>query len=687
MKIKIFLILIIGILFVGIGFVSSQEEAVILTEATDIGPFMGLPEGQILGKGIEYELFNDKHRATFVNENSELSINGDVFTNIVPQGKAKLPTFIELDPNGIIVKADFTVNEEGGTYCFETDCVYASPNSRVLFDKEKGIIRIIPPDGTELSEMPNVKDFSLPNKYTTIIEGKNIKLPSGDVFSGKLNYEDGRAFVYLDDKTIINGVEIRESESKRYSSKLFQEVDVFFDGREHEGDYISFDLSNRNLILSSEGGKPVIVFKESNPFVKIDKGDNVGMLALPNSKIEIQNRDNEGLVPKITTSGFFVIDEDYKSIGFTSSRKRLNIRKFPSLFKGVEDSTTSPVEIVMVDSMNKPLFLEEHKIIVDNFNRILVVPDGFRSSTDFVALSEGIDVKFSSRIKYNYPTEETIEALTGVNLDFIGVSKANKDFVLGRLRDYWKTLTPETKNSMKNLAFANDEYFNIFFDKGRGEFVGAFAEVDKHIVFKGKPPIDPYSNIGFGLNVFRHEVAHQRHHELMREQNNVLLEDVERDLIVKLELQEQVSKKILQSKSDTERSILDKELGKIRKEYFKLWDNYKLIIKEGDIPFNTAWRNVVGDVSDNIYSKNPMAAEGSGPKSGFVRSYGTTSMFEDIATFVEEVVGYPKTFTKLINPQSPDYDIRYRQKLDLLYEHKFISYKEYSKVLEVAGVE
>ncbi len=70
---------------------------------------------------------------------------------------------------------------------------------------------------------------------------------------------------------------------------------------------------------------------------------------------------------------------------------------------------------------------------------------------------------------------------------------------------------------------------------------------------------------------------------------------------------------------------------------------------------------------------------------GFIRAYGRKNIEEDIATFVEEI-NNPSFFKDLINPSSEDYDIIYRQKLDLLYEYNFITEGEYNKVLLEAGV-
>ena len=75
-----------------------------------------------------------------------------------------------------------------------------------------------------------------------------------------------------------------------------------------------------------------------------------------------------------------------------------------------------------------------------------------------------------------------------------------------------------------------------------------------------------------------------------------------------------------------------------------------------------------------------------GLQNGCVSNYGCEHYSEDISEFVRAIYVEPDFFTNLIDSKSPKYDIRYRQKLDLLYTHDFISDTQYNKILEVAGV-
>lgn len=606
------------IVFVGISFISSQEEAIILTEVTDIGKIIGLPEGEIIGQGVKYQLIEENTRLTFINENANVNLKGNSFKNIIPQDTAGHPTFIDIGETGNIARADFTVNEEGGTYVFGNTEINAPPNSRVFFDKATGVRIKIPEDG-ELKEIPKAKDSFLPSDYITTIEGKDIKLPSNEIINGKLRYDNGQAFVSLEDKTIINGVELTGEAGKEEVANLF------FDGRRHEGDYVSFDLENKKMIIASDIIGPIANFKEGNPFIKIDEGDYVAMQVFGGGEIEIKNRDSQGLIPRVITKGEFVIDEDYKSILRFKSYNKVYIEKEPRLFdinKEITESTTSPIELFTQNTDGLNLLKEKNKIFVDNFNRIAIGLD----NEEFISLSEGIDTTFSSRIHYNYPTEESMEALTGKGIRFVDVSQGNKDLVLGRLRDYWETLTPETRDSIEYMEFYSDEEFNKKFkDKfSEGGFpvenTGAFVETDSgKIFFKAKK---------MRLSTSRHEAGHARHFAVNA-------------------------------------------------------NTFKILEFIGIPNFESEWKDIVGkgfyrnEVPHKLFyppKEEPL------PKKGFVRYYGTLNIFEDVATFTDKVATNPCFFKDLISPEKQEYDERYAKKINLLHKYKFISTIEHNNV-------
>lgn len=467
-------------------------EPLFFEEETDISPLMGIGEGQITVKGVEYSsLIEDKTMEskgailTFVSEDSKICINDDCFENILSQEEADLPSFVKVDENAEITKAAFTVNENGGNYVIRNEKFYAPPKAIVFFDQESGIITIKVSGGSEIVELPKAKVAGVPSDYITTIESitGNFELPDGIVVSGKLGFEDGQIFVPSGDFVSIKGIDIRTSDEK---------TNLFFDGKRHdyEGDYVSF--GENNLIIangqkkaSTEDGVTFrrlsgrVTFSEGNPFLDLDESDFVGMQVSRGGEIEIQNRNNQGLIPSVRTRGDFLIFQDSKSI--FSDKGKISMGYFASFdpetgIAGIDTSTTSPIELVMFDENGKPL-LNGNKIIVDNSNRIGV---GLIGKEEFIDSPEGIDVKFSSRIDYNNPTQANINTLMGRGIKIHeDLPEGQRKVILGSIRDYWKALDPEVKSQIGSeedlsIEFVGNEHFKENYPNSEETFIGEY---------------------------------------------------------------------------------------------------------------------------------------------------------------------------------------------------------------------
>tara|TARA_Y100000310_G_scaffold343977_1_gene454328 strand:+ start:2080 stop:3774 length:1695 start_codon:yes stop_codon:yes gene_type:complete len=504
-KLSLISIFLIGILFIGIVFVNSEgeeatqdiginvgfqegsiiipmEEPKVFNELTDIGLIFGLPEGAITGQGVSaFQLGNGVISFTFNNEDSNLKINGNEFNNIVGQESvdAKLPSFIEVDKNGELLSAAFTVNEQGGTYVFGNIKINIPPikpptveNSRVIFNEKTGIL-IKVPEGFEMTEFPHLKDASLPSDFITKYEGENFELPNGVTIDGQISYDDGHLFVDLNDLVEIHNVEIYAKEQIEghlgmdFATGIMDEklrsqrgrTNIFFDECKQKGSYACFDFKNKKLILSSENIDRIASFKEGNPFIRIDEGDHFLAVAHSRGEIEIQNRDSEGSIPRVITKGNFIIQEDHKSI--ESFGEEVSIDRSQDFSSGLDKSTTTPIELFAQDKDGNNL-LGNEKIIVDNANRIGL---GLEGKEEFLYSPEGIiDVKFSSRLNYNNLRRvESIEVLTGTNIVFEeNVPQGQKEMILVGLRDYWNALSLETKDDVgiiEEIEFVSNKIF------------------------------------------------------------------------------------------------------------------------------------------------------------------------------------------------------------------------------------
>jgi len=716
-RIFVFVLLV----FILLPFIQSD----LLEESTDVGVLMGLNEGQIVGQGIDFSQSSsqnnqgtcstsecsvklpDTARLTFAKEDAEININGNNFANIVSQEKSGHPSFIELDKEGNVVKADFTVDEKGGKYVFGNTEISAPPNSRVLFDEKTGIV-IKTIEGAEFAENPKsrVLQYSQGN-YLTTIDGNDYLLTDGSVVSGRLGFDNGQAFVSLDDKTVINGVEI--------SSKKLN-TNVFFDGQRHEGDYVSFG-DNNFIIHFNKVESPIVNFKQNNPYLKIDEGDYVAMKSLPGSEIEIQNRDTLGLIPRVITKGDFIIDEDYKSIKIDSKETSfLRLYNSPKLSIATESfvsSTTSPVELFIFDDLGN--LRDDSKIFVDNFNRfafgVPIAVDEYFSSNDYHAFydpKEKEQFMVSSRIQYNYPTEENILALTGKEIIFNRVPQGNRDLVLGRLRDYWETLTPETKDSLKSLEFSTNEVF------GNNLPFGGAEQTLAYVLRREPTKIFFRDDNRLGLGTFVHEATHVHQNYLdsdevlfnipedkkLLTERNFLLEQRIRYSLEEVDLKYDYEGGTCGIRffppcpaikwEETEKAkVLKLKIDDFDKQLNSLYAKEKLIKENG---FSGKWEKIIGGYSDTYYPGGKkidwtILSMEDIQNMGFASRYGASNMPEDIAEFVRIIKTSPESLKEVINPSNLQYNLVYRQKIDLLHQYKFISDAEYNKVLKLAGVE
>ena len=661
------------------GKVSSENNAM------DIGKLMGLEESNIIGDGLKYEKQDEGSKLIFEKEDSNLNINGNKFENIDPKSDGgRRVSSIELDEKGDITKADFTVNEKGGDYVIGGTKFHADPGSRVEF--KEGKITITPSENQEITNpIPEKKDDSkskdLKEYLVTYDCEKGCKIKGKEV-NGKLVYKDGKLFVAPGQETTINGVKI-ENYNPTFGAK---NTDVYFDGKEHEGTYVSF--GEKTFIASSKGGEGVIGFEESNPYLKIDKGDYVAMELKLDSSVKIENRDSQGLIPKVTTKGGFTLDEDSKSI-YTFGNK-IKMKPFTFLNKKSElKSTTSPIELVSLGEEGRSLIRKDHKIIVDNFNRYAIVPAG---SEEAFVKSEGMNTKFSARVKYNYPLEKDIKKLTKANLNFENIPKGNKDMVMGKFRDYWEKLTPEMQNSVErhSITFADDESFSELSGKDAPSNAIAFAVEDKGMTFKVN---------NFERNIFAHESAHMYHYNLndldeirIRDATRNSMDFAEKQAEIASEKDDELTKKLseflrkgydknspeiinLRGKQKKNKELLNGFLDKWTYEKEKYEKSVSNLIKNAD-SLNNKWIKSTGDKYLGDEWRNlRFVPEGASTK------YELKSVEESIAMKVALAETDPLKFARLLREGQLK-----EGSLKVLHDYHFIPTSRYNFILKEAGL-
>ena len=455
---------------------SLEQGEIFFEKESSIGNLVleSLEAEDISVEGIDFEKRKGVSTLTFNRDNSKVCIYEDCFENIVPQFEANHPTQIKM-LDGEIQSADFTVNEEGGTYNFGGTSFQAPPNSRVFFDKDQGILKIKTEGYSELIGPPTAGDYDLN------VVGEKIILPGGDLVRGDFYYTS-------------EGLKLGEEghfESKGVTiTKLIGlgKTSIYFDKPPQEEEYILFGKDA--FEVSQELGILEVNFDKNNPYALIEEGDRLDLELVGEGNIKLLNRrDVEGKIPslEINSDRYWKIMNDQMS--FESTNEEVRFKK--SIFR----QTSTPLEIKFPHEKNAP------KMIIDNFDRYALFPEGELEQTNSF---EGIDVNFDSRIKYNYPSKKEVEELTGKKINFEGLTRGEASKATGRLRDYLSNIPGGSGSSEINILSDRE------FDKewGGNNNAAAFARYIGEDTF--------YRPQYLNYETFRHEEAHISHFDLQK---------------------------------------------------------------------------------------------------------------------------------------------------------------------------
>jgi len=604
-------------------------------------------------------------------EDSSLKVNEIVFKNIQKPGDGR-EAYVILKNNWEIIEVDFTTN--GDYYTMDNKRFYAPKGSRVLYKKGERI-RVFPPENSEL-KIPGFLDEA----DDTMIEfnGENLIIREENKFSGKLAFgKDGSMKISAESlgrTFIINGIEF-DGLVKEFPN-IFN---LYFDGEEHEGNYISFN--GKTLRVGTKHDQFLIFkFLKDNNLARIDEGDHFSIKLGGGSSANLYKIGGE-FKPEVITKGDKVrIEQDGKSI--TAVGDDIYVRNLRTGHGVV--SSSSPIILTMLKKDGTPYLgefvvqenlaseiakgaLKGYRIVIDNFNRFGLIPeDAIEDKFNY----ETIDVLFSSKIRHEYPDEETIESSTGIDVEFISdpnskekvIPKGQKEAVLGRFLDYWSGLSEDIKKELKKIVFKevylSDEELNT-----------AMVYIARSQA-GGKGDIEFPMSKFFNIEGILHETAHIHHDALTKEFADEKSWRINTEIRVMGSMIERLKEKDPESPKIQE---YEKRISDLRKQFKDL----------PTIPYNREWVEI-----DKYYGQkvNPKKyGEGLAiykPRFGYTRHYGATSLYEDIASFVEK--SRDIDFWKPLISEDNQWNHIYRAKLAKLVEWKFISKKQYDKIMEVA---
>ncbi len=264
MKIKMkknLLFVILIFLVVQIGFVLAQEEVIFSLDDIDImGP----------SDAIEYWDMGETHRITIIGgitDSEKITIGDFVFENILSQNEAGHPTYIELNKVGEIIRADFTVNEKGGTYFLNENEFEVPANSeepRIIYNKDSKSLEL--PKGSKLNDM---------SKDGLLVEGIDLNLFDEIFFDGESSSSVTKeGFMIKKGKAVYEGLEINVDKD---SGDVLIVKDSSSDYLGNRIEKFSDSFSDNLIMQSSETGSINVKFLKDNGIIEIGEYGKLNM--------------------------------------------------------------------------------------------------------------------------------------------------------------------------------------------------------------------------------------------------------------------------------------------------------------------------------------------------------------------------------------------------------------------------
>ncbi|MCG2719469.1 MAG: hypothetical protein L6266_01865 [Nanoarchaeota archaeon] len=265
---------------------------------SEIGNLIGpdLEVKDFIVNGVEIEKQGDTTKITFVDDKKgKVCAKGVCFENIQSQSTAKHPTYIEIDKEGNIVKADFTTGEGGGTYTLGGSTFEVPGNSRVEYGIWSKIPQVSCREGAEIKKAP---------KGEVTYEGKNIKLPD------EVNIKNGIVKIKKEGYLVQSGEVIYKQnffEVFRQNDEVLIVTDPHKDMSNYEGHWIRQTKEKLVIQSSKTAGDIKIDFLENHEILNINKYDKLSVLILGGDGLIFEKRDKN--IPLVK----------HQSVGFTDS--------------------------------------------------------------------------------------------------------------------------------------------------------------------------------------------------------------------------------------------------------------------------------------------------------------------------------------------------------------------------------
>jgi hypothetical protein len=568
---------------------------------------------------------------------------------------------------------------------------------------------------------PSEGVYTVVYKEETTIETNNGKQAN---VNGKLSFSNGQAYVATE-TVVINGIEIKNTdityvtisygtgeEEKKYVGEV---VEIYFDGKEHEGNYVSMNTEKGIMRLGNTDGDYSVRYTPDNTFFHVEENDYLEMH--PGTGVITIEKRQEGIIPLVTVAA----DADKQGMLLTNGNQLYTIEYGEFKYIGEDYNIPQkkegsvPFTLRLEDQAGNDL-LSDQKVIFDNSKNFFVVPQELPSET-VECISCVIDLSQSTTLFDYYQAKIQKAGIKGIRAkEIVPIEEADPNNIVstfqrqdedGVVREYaivTKTdvaamskvismldeLPPEVRESVAFIDVVPDEQVGAMCG-GPNEILGC-AQQQTRTITVGEST---------SYETLYHEAAHALTYN--SERDTVEEKDLKR---YELELRRKYDAQMFVytdfERDDSGRALTDAEgkyipcdkndfdcftaiaydnmdnplkieLSKDElKKYVELRDASHASVSYGSNSgtFEERWKAIAGDVYGKelgesiVGDQNAVAVtwdDGSSmPRYGCIRAYGCNNYYEDVATFVEPVAdGDFSSLQVLVNPDSDYYTKTY----------------------------
>ena len=547
----------------------------------------------------------------------------------------------------------FDAGTERMSLIYSTDgFIFHSTSSDNIYigDYPEGTRFIANPEGITVvcSETSDELCYSERGSFSINTEDRGLNY-QGNSIKGLISFWEGQTYLKEEGEVTINAIAIVDEGTPGG-------VNIYFDGEEHQGDYIS--IGGERIIIESNSGKTAYGFLTGNDFFDVPIGDNGDvaentLLFIPGigSKIEVEDRSEVELIPRVTIYRNKPVEMRNGANIFTFSREGDYYESFE------EGGESIPFTLIYLDQNGERISVrggDNERAVFDMNNNFIIVSGSDIPESQLECYDCTLDLTENDFL-YDYYTAQILGNSNIKIDDHIG-----NPITLSLIASYLRDLPPDLRESINVVQILTDEEIN----RVCGENSDACANSDTNT-------IRVRESITF--HTFEHESAHTLTFEL---EDRVDAREGEL-LAYEFFLVKKYGAEDRDDFFQNYRSAITIE------ENSRLSELENAFNEEYDNSFKSMWLENAG--GDNFYSdirgalgeptvaerlstywsgEDPDFSEATEPRYGCFSPYACNNFREDVAETVERFADMQYDFIRdIINPDSKWYQYRMNREI------------------------